>query len=169
MTGGGQAALGEKAWLCSLLGCQERKSPVRDQGSLRGRLGHRGCTLQMTSVRRKWVSSSRQTKGRPLHFNENYRNATSMKQGSRREALIKGPLYYTYMHIHSYPSFFSFIFISWRLITSQHTHILLQQDLIFLIFFLNTTGQASYSVHKKNTDKKITLHYFKNQVCYFLH
>ena len=27
-----------------------------------------------------------------------------MKQGSRRNALIKGPLYYTYMYTHSYPS-----------------------------------------------------------------
>lgn len=68
-----------------------------------------------------------------------------MKQGSRRNALIKGPLYYTYMYTHSYPSSARFDF-----------------------FFFTTNGQVSYSVHKKNADQKIT-HYFKNQVCHFLH
>lgn len=64
LTGGEQAALGEKAWLCSLLECQEQKSPVHDQGSLRDRLGHRECTLQMTNVRHKW-GQFQQTDQRP--------------------------------------------------------------------------------------------------------
>ena len=71
-----------------------------------------------------------------------------MKQGSRRNALIKGPLYYTYMYTHSYPPSARFDF--------------------FFFFFFTTNGQVSCSVHKKNTDQKITLHYFKNQVLSFL-
>lgn len=49
--GGEQVALGGTALLCSLLVCQEQMSLVRDQGSLRGRLGHRECTLQAVRVK----------------------------------------------------------------------------------------------------------------------
>lgn len=91
------------------------------------------------------ASSSREINHHLLYLNVNYQNVTSMTQGSRRNALIKGPLYYTYKYTHSYASSARFDFF------------LIQLDK----FPIQCIG--------KTLIKKITLHYFKNQVCYFLH
>lgn len=75
-----------------------------------------------------------------LYLNMNYQHINQyMKQGSRRNALIKGPLYYTYKYTHSYPS--------------------------GKIWFSIQLDKFPIQCIGKTLIKKITLHYFQKIKC----